>query len=210
MMTHTKNNSKKSWITIICIYLFMILIALAMNSCKARKLEKNTSKIKIEQKQISVVSKKEITEENSSAAVNTDQKELVRKKEDFVKEENVIDSGVVVTEKTKVTNFDSLGRIKSISESEKIIDRKALKSDKRSAENKLSNIDKSKIDKSQSNNSQIKNSVTDSTGKQNTNLSESQSNKKLEAKPQTIKMWVGFGFFLVIIAGVGIWWFNRK
>jgi hypothetical protein len=188
----------------------MILIALAMNSCKARKLEKNTSKIKIEQKQISVVSKKEITEENSSAAVNTDQKELVRKKEDFVKEENVIDSGVVVTEKTKVTNFDSLGRIKSISESEKIIDRKALKSDKRSAENKLSNIDKSKIDKSQSNNSQIKNSVTDSTGKQNTNLSESQSNKKLEAKPQTIKMWVGFGFFLVIIAGVGIWWFNRK
>lgn len=178
----------KNWIYIVLLTLALLITAL-LNGCKSRKLDKESSKLVDKTEQFSVVSKKDSANSvlKKSETIETNTKTFKK------------DSGVVITEKTKTTLFDSLGKIKSVVENIKIIDKKGLSKSANSRDFRTAKTDVS----------QIKTNKNDSTGKKINDIKKSDQLKKVEVKPDTLKNWVGFEIFCIILGSVLIWYLRK-
>lgn len=178
----------KNWFYIIIIGSCFLLIAILNSGCKTRKLEQESSKVIDKTEQSSSVSKKDSTDtkQTKSETTQTTAKTVQS------------DSGLVITEKTKTSLFDSLGKIKSIVETVKITDKKGL--------TKTATIAKKAT--VESNISQSIFNSKDSTGTKKNDIIDESKSKGLDAKKESSNVWAIFGIVLVLGSVFVIWKFK--
>lgn len=181
-----KKPTTASVLFIITIWLFLIWMAICFSGCKSRKVQKDYSK-SVDKTETGSTRKESLQlQDTAKTTIQNNIKESYQSNKTFD------------TEQTTVINYDTLGRIKNAT----II--------KKSKGQNLSNSDKSDQSKIDfiSGHSEIKG--LDSTGFTNKDKKYIVKAKKVETKDNTIYMWVGFGFFLVIIAGATLLYLNYK
>lgn len=184
------------------------LIAASLSSCKSRKVQKDYSKEIDKSSQNSVVSKIETTQDFAKVSLLNNIKESIKTNSNFDKVESKSDTSTIVTEKSKVTEFDSLGRktketsiVKSTVKNHKASNKKGNANN----ETQTDKIDYSKMDWIQ-NHSMI--DASDSLGNKINDIKKIEKHKATESKMDWIKMGVGAGV-LFLICLIGYFAFRR-
>ena len=176
-----------------------------ISSCNILK-KKDRSKTIDQTETTSKVFKEIISSDTSNLSIDTDKKESGKKSVDNKVNETQKDLSTIITEKSKTTLFDSTGKIKSITESEKKTENLKKESNKKKDNKKLSDFEKLDKSKSKSNNGQIKNSIYDSLFTELKDVGIKTDNKETKHRTDPLP----FAIVLIVISCGLIWWFRYK